>query len=70
MAPGAGNSIHYNTFKNNSVAVSNGTSMPVDATLNWWGTTDKNAITKMFFNILEDAPVEFFPWLNAPYQEE
>lgn len=61
---GTGNSIHNtNIVGNGTFGVQNTAAPTIDATLNWWGTTDETTIRGMVMgNVLYD------PWLKAPYR--
>jgi len=54
--------IYDTNFVDNSLAIENqDASTTIDATLNWWGTTELSSITKML-----EGNVLFAPWLDAP----
>jgi parallel beta-helix repeat protein len=58
------NEIHDNTESE----LDNDTSVEIDATNNWWGTTDESKITSRIFDYFQDATkgiVNFQPYLKA-----
>ena len=62
--------IIYNNFENNGAYnLDNGGSAAIDATYNWWGTTDASAINQTIFDNKNDynlGVVTFVPFLTAP----
>ena len=61
------NNIQENS--NYSVRLSNGMKSDIDATFNWWGTTDAQAINQSIFDFKSDSTlgnVTFVPFLTAP----
>lgn len=61
--------INYNNIQNNSYSVYLGASVNLDATNNWWGTTDTQAINKTIFDFKNDfnlGSVTFIPFLSSP----
>lgn len=62
--------ISYNNIQNNANYNLNYTSTPnVDATNNWWGTTDNNTISQKIYDYKNDftlGKVNFVPFLSAP----
>jgi parallel beta-helix repeat protein len=61
--------INYNNIQNNSYSVYLGTSVNLDATNNWWGTTDTQAINQTIYDIKNDfnlGSVTFIPFLSSP----
>jgi hypothetical protein len=67
--------ISNNNIQNNAqhnFYLGSGTSNDVDATYNWWGTTDTQAINQTIFDIKNDfnlGTVDFVPFLTAPNPE-
>lgn len=55
------NPVHNNNIVGNIKGIINEADVPVDATLNWWGTTDGSKIASMV-----SGPVEYEPWLDTP----
>jgi hypothetical protein len=65
--------IIFNNFENNGpYNLENGGSSAINATYNWWGTTDASAINQTIFdnkNNYNLGVVTFVPFLNAPNPE-
>lgn len=58
-----------NLFDNTNQNIINNVSQNLDATNNWWGTTDTTAIEAGIFDFFDDATlgvVTYSPFLNAP----
>jgi parallel beta-helix repeat protein len=61
--------INYNNIQNNSYSVYLGASVNLDATNNWWGTTDTQAINQTIYDFKNDfnlGSVTFIPFLSSP----
>jgi parallel beta-helix repeat protein len=64
--------INYNNFQNNTpynIGLGQGQSSNVDATNNWWGTTDQQAISQTIYDFNNDfnlGTVNFVPFLTSP----
>jgi hypothetical protein len=64
--------IRYNTITNNSVGIEMNIAENIDATNNWWGTTDTQAIEQSIHDFEDDfnlGKVTFVPFLTAPNPE-
>lgn len=57
--------IRYNNLAGNTVGLINSTTAKINATSNWWGTNDGNAIASQISGI-GAALVTFSPWLTSP----
>ncbi|GAI54453.1 unnamed protein product, partial [marine sediment metagenome] len=57
-----GNEAHHNNIVGNTIGINNASTFTVDATLNWWGTTNI-----VFINNSIAGEVYAEPWLDAPY---
>ncbi len=74
LFPSSDATINYNNIQNNGFNVILETGMPnnVDATYNWWGTTDNNAIGQSIHDFNSDfnlGTVTFLPLLSDPNTE-
>ena len=71
--PTSSSTIIYNNIQNNSQStVSISTSKDVNATYNWWGTTDIQAINQTIHDFKDDfnlGTVNFVPFLTEPNAE-
>jgi subtilisin family serine protease len=68
---GVGDEIHHNNIAGNQgqYDLYNGSSLPIAATRNWWGTTETAVIDKRIYDQQDDldlGPVSYTPILNAP----
>jgi parallel beta-helix repeat protein len=66
------NSIYNNSQNNIYLSSSPFWSTDVDASYNWWGTTDTQAINQTIYDFKNDftlANVTFIPFLTSPYSE-
>lgn len=68
--PTATTTIRYNNIENNTEnSIHMGISSDFDATYNWWGTTDTQAINQTFYDFKNDfdlGNVNFIPFLTEP----
>jgi hypothetical protein len=64
--------IIYNNIVSNSYTISLATQSNINATYNWWGTTDAQAINQSIYDFKNDfnlGKVNFIPILNEPNSE-
>ena len=62
---------HYNNiYSNTNYNIYNAQSQDLDATNNWWGTTNSATIASLIYDRYDDATkgyVIYNPWLTSPY---
>jgi parallel beta-helix repeat protein len=66
------NNIYNNSQNNIYLSSSPNWSTDIDASYNWWGTTDTQAINQTIYDFKNDfnlANVTFIPFLTAPYSD-
>lgn len=70
--PTSASTIIYNRIQNNDYNIVLRDASTVNATYNWWGTTNPQAINQTFFDFTNDfnlGTVTFTPFLTEPYPQ-